>query len=184
MSQVVDEKTVDTLQPVANKAEKGTAEKSDLRPGEKVFTVLLLAVCVFMFYRSWLLWKQFPGIDGPATVPMMASGLPALLLIFSVIGNVRRTSPLSYGNMSIPEKISVLREYLISRNIVVSLIFIVCFCLLLSFGVPFYIVASLFLWGLMSFLAKGNYLKNVLWTSLCLIFVAVVFGMLFNVVMP
>jgi len=184
VSQVVDEKTVNTLQPVADKTEKVTAEKSDLRPGEKVFTVLLFSACVFMFYRSWLLWKQFPDIDGPAMVPMMASALPALLLLFSVIGNVRMTSPLSHEKMSIPGKISILREYLISTNIVVSLIFIVCFCLLLSFGVPFYIVASVFLWGLMSFLAKGDYLKNVLWTALCMIFVAVVFGMLFNVVMP
>jgi hypothetical protein len=36
----------------------------------------------------------------------------------------------------------------------------------------------------MSFLGKGNYVKNVLWTALTMAFIFVVFQFMFSVVMP
>ena len=46
--------------------------KTDLQPGEKGFTIVLLAFCAFLLYRSILLWQQAPGINGPAIVPVLA----------------------------------------------------------------------------------------------------------------
>lgn len=158
--------------------------KTDLQPGEKGFTIVLLAFCAFLLYRSILLWQQAPGINGPAIVPILASGLPALLLAISVLTNFWKTTPLSSKELSGKEKYDIAVTYLFSRNVVVTFVFILAYCVLLHFGISFYIASSLFLWGLMSFLGKGNYVKNVLWTALTMAFIFVVFQFMFSVVMP
>lgn len=158
--------------------------KTDLQPGEKGFTIVLLAFCAFLLYRSILLWQQAPGINGPAIVPVLASGLPALLLAISVLTNFWKTTPLSKAGLSGKEKYDLVVTYLFSRNVLVTLVAIVAYCVLLNMGISFYIVSSLFLWGLMSFLAKGNYIKNILWTALTMAFIFGVFQVMFSVVMP
>lgn len=158
--------------------------KTDLQPGEKVFTLFLFVTCSFMFYQSILLLKEHPGISGPAVLPMLASGLPALLLFGSIIGNVKKKTLLNIRSLNFEQKKKILKDYLFPSAIITALVFIVLYCAMLSFHVPFYIVTSLFLWGLMSLLSRRNYLKNAVWTALTMIFIAVVFGMLFSVVMP
>ena len=106
--------------------------KTDLQPGEKGFTIVLLAFCAFLLYRSMLLWQQAPGINGPAIVPVLASGLPTLLLAISVITNFWKTTPLSSRDLSAKEKYDIATSYLFSKNVVVTLIAIVVYCVLLN----------------------------------------------------
>lgn len=157
--------------------------QAELQSGEKVFTFVMFVFCAVMFYQSYLLWNKNPGLSGPATFPMITSGFPMLLLFFSIIGNFRKKTPVS-GVASLGEKTKIVIEYLFSRNVTIALIFIVSYCLLLSYGVPFYVTTSLFLWGLMTLLYKGNYVKNVIWTAMCIAFIFVVFGLGFGVIMP
>ena len=51
-------------------------------------------------------------------------------------------------------------------------------------GLSFYIATALFLWGSMTYLMKGSYLKNILWTAILIVFAVVVFRMIFGVVFP
>lgn len=76
------------------------------------------------------------------------------------------------------------REYLLSVNVLVAIAAIIGYCALLKLGISFYIVTPVFLWGLMTFYSKGNYLKNLIWTAICMAFVYLVFRLLFNVMMP
>ncbi|WP_281679233.1 hypothetical protein [Synergistes jonesii] len=168
----------------AHKNVNGAAAKADLQPGEKVFTVILFAVTAFLFYRSILLWQTAPGISGPAMLPLLSSGLAALLLAASIAVNIWKTTPVSGKNLTFPQKTSIVLVYLFSKNVVITIIFIFAYCVLLNFRVSFYLSSALFLWGLMSFLAKGGFVKNIIWTAMVLAFIAVVFGMLFSVVMP
>lgn len=168
----------------AHKNVNAAAAKADLQPGEKVFTVILFAVTAFLFYRSILLWQTAPGISGPAMLPLLSSGLAALLLAASIAVNIWKTTPVSGKNLTFPQKTSIVLVYLFSKNVVITIIFIFAYCVLLNFRVSFYLSSALFLWGLMSFLAKGGFVKNIIWTAMVLAFIAVVFGMLFSVVMP
>ena len=168
----------------AHKNVNAAAAKADLQPGEKVFTVILFAVTAFLFYRSILLWQTAPGISGPAMLPLLSSGLAALLLAASIAVNIWKTTPVSGTNLTFPQKTSIVLVYLFSKNVVITIIFIFAYCVLLNFRVSFYLSSALFLWGLMSFLAKGGFVKNIIWTAMVLAFIAVVFGMLFSVVMP
>lgn len=158
--------------------------KTDLQPGEKVFTLIWFVICSLMFYQSALLWKEHPEISGPATLPMLASGLPALLLLGSIIGNIKKSTPLNIGALNTEQKMEILKAYLFPNAIITALVFIILYCVMLSLSVPFYVVTALFLWGLMSLLSRRNYVKNAIWTALTMIFIVVVFGMLFSVVMP
>lgn len=162
---------------------KNVDVKVELQSGEKIFTVVLFGFCVFMFYQSYILWNQNPGLSGPATFPMITSGFPGLLLFFSIISNIGKKTPVSSA-ADFGKKAKIVIAYLFSRNVTIALFFIVFYCLLLSVGIPFYVTTALFLWGLMTLLYKGNYVKNVIWTAMCIAFIFVVFGLGFGVVLP
>lgn len=160
-----------------------TQKKADLQTGEKGFTIILFLICAFILYQAVLLWKQAPGIAGPAIVPLIAIGFATLLVFVSIIANIWKTTPLT-GCHELGRKAKAVMEYLLPLNIVVALLAIAAYCVLLYFKVSFYIVTPIFLYGLMTFLAKGNYVKNILWTALVMAFLIVVFRMLFSVVLP
>jgi hypothetical protein len=46
------------------------------------------------------------------------------------------------------------------------------------------IATPIFLWCTMSFLSRGKFVKNLLWTALCMLFIYLVFRVLFSVVLP
>lgn len=177
------EETSKTTDKTVSTASQNAGVHYDLQPGEKVFTVLLFGICAFFLYQSYKLWQTNPGINGPAIIPLITSGLPALLLGASLISNIWKKTPLN-GIPAVSEKLNAVREYLFSNNVLVALLAIFVYCVLLSFHVPFYIDTGLFLWGLMMYLSRGKAVRNLIATLLCLAFIAVVFGLLFKVVMP
>lgn len=159
-------------------------QKADLQPGEKVFTIVLFLLCCAMLYYSALLWMEHPYITGPATVPLITSAFPAILLLLSIISNLKKRTPLDFGALDFGEKMRKLKEYLFPNSIIVALIFVLGYCVALYVEIPFYISTSIFLWGLISLLCKKGYVRNAIYTAITMAFIAVVFGMIFNVVMP
>jgi hypothetical protein len=61
---------------------------------------------------------------------------------------------------------------------------IAAYCAALLLHISFYIATPLFLWGAMCYLMRQNYLKNLLWTALCMGFIALFFEVLFNISLP
>lgn len=157
--------------------------RGTLRVGEKGFTVILLAVACFFLYQSILLWINKPGVDGPAIIPLISSGAVVLLTLLEVIRNLRKRTVIAKG-IGIRAMAKQVRAYLLPTNVLVAVAAIIGYCALLVLGVSFYIVTPVFLWGLMTFYSKGNYLKNLLWTAICMVFILLVFRLLFNIMMP
>lgn len=164
---------------LADKA-KTPGSLDTLRVGEKGFTVVLLAVAAFMLYQSVMLWQKKPGVAGPAIIPLLSSGLVVLLSLATVVSNIKKKTAIR-KDMPFVGKVKCVCSYLFSSNVLVGLAAIVLYCALLMMGVSFYIVTPIFLWGLMSFYKKGDYLKNLLWTAICMGFIFVVFRLMFNV---
>ncbi len=154
-----------------------------LKPGEKVFTVLLLAVSLFMLAQALLLWRAHPGIAGPAAVPLLSSALVAVLLTVSVFLNIKKPSA-APSDLPPREKARMALNHVFSLDLLIALAAIIAYCALIALGVSFYIVTPVFLWGLTTFFARGGYLKNLLPTTVCVAFVYVVFELLFHISLP
>lgn len=158
-------------------------QTTTLNPGEKVFTVVILLICLFFCYRAWLLWQEYPSIDGPAIFPLVCSGLSVPLLLSLVISNIWKSTPVNFCN-NMAEKQAMLINYLFCKNVDCAIVAIVIYCVLLQLGTPFYVATFPFLWGMMSFFAKKNYVKNALWSVLTLAFIDVAFRMVFSIILP
>ena len=169
---------------MTNEKNTKSEQKPDLQSGEKVFTIILFLLCCVMFYHSIKLWKDNPYITGPATVPLITSAFPAILLLISVVSNFKKKTPLDFGVTNFEAKMKKLREYLFPNSIILAIIFILAYCVALSIGISFYITTTVFLWGLISLLSKKGYVRNAIYTAITMVFIAVVFGMVFHVVMP
>ncbi len=157
--------------------------REPLKPGEKGFTLILLAAALFLLSQAILLWRDHPGIAGPAGVPLLSSALVAALLTVAVVTNVRKPSQ-TPREASAREKITRALRFAVSREALIALAALALGGALIALGVSFYLVAPLFLWGLTSAFSRGNYLKNILPAALCTAFIYVVFGLLFGVALP
>lgn len=151
-------------------------------PGEKGFAVFLFAFGLFFFYQSSLMYQKKPGAASYAAVPLFVS---LLIIVFSVlifIFDLKKES-VNQG-LSIGEKIKNTLLYVFQKDVLVVMIFILIYCIALIKGIGFYIITPFFLWSSMSYLMRKNYLYNILWTILSLLFIYLMFSFAFNVVMP
>lgn len=151
--------------------------------GEKGFAVVLLLAASFFLYQSALLWADKPGFDGPAVIPLISSGAVTLLALITVIRNIFAKKP-PVGAVVRRNAARQAVAYLLPANIVVAIASIIIYCILLRLGVSFYILTPVFLWGLMTFLSRGGYIKNLVWTAICMAFILLVFRLLFGVMLP
>lgn len=156
-----------------------------LEAGEKVFAVILLVLGLAAFALSLELWGRMkePKIASAAAVPLFVSGLWSLMALLTVIENFRLTTPLS-GMKNSFEKIKKGFAYAMPLNVLVVVGMILVYCVLLLVGVSFYVSTPLFLYGTMCFLTRKDYVKNILWTAIVMVFIVVVFRLLFSVVFP
>ena len=156
--------------------------KADLQAGEKVFTIILCIIGALAFWQAAELWMKMsePRIASAAALPLFVSGVWTLLSLTIVLENIKKTTPLTGKTQK--GKLAV--AYIFPRVVVIMIAAVLAYCIALLLGVSFYIVTPIFLWGTMTYLSKGNYVKNILWTAICMAFIYVVFRLVFSVVLP
>jgi len=156
--------------------------KADLQPGEKVFTIILCVIGALAFWQAAELWMKMsePRIASAAALPLFVSGVWTLLSLSIVLENIKKTTPLTGQT----KKGKLALAYIFPRVVVIMIAAVLAYCLSLLVGISFYIVTPIFLWGTMTYLSKGNYVKNILWTAICMAFIFVVFRLVFSVILP
>lgn len=157
-------------------------EAPDFQPGEKGFAVFLLLIGLFFTWQSILLYQQVPGASGSGAVPLFCSVVIDLFAIAILITDRKRLS-INSGK-SFGEVARNTLAYLAGRDVVVTALLVLLYCVAMALGAPFMVVTSIFLWVGMSYLSRGNYGKNIIWTALCMLFIYLVFRVLFSVVLP
>lgn len=157
--------------------------KAPLKPGEKGFTLILLAVALFCLAQALLLWREKPGLAGPAGVPILSAALVSALLTAAVIRNIKAPSE-TPRTLPVRERLMRALRYAVSRDVLYAFAALALYGALLAAGASFYLVTPLFLYGLTTVFSRGNYLKNLLPAALCTAFVYVVFELLFHVQLP
>lgn len=156
--------------------------EKNTKPGEKVFPVLLLIVGILVTKESWGMYKRSPELSGYGTVPLFCGAMITLLSIVIIITNMFHKSDIS--GMSLKEKAAAVVKHLFSLDVLVMLVMIIAYCVLLANGIPFIISSPIFLWASMTYLERGNFVKNILFTAIVMAFVILVFKVGFHVVLP
>lgn len=166
-----------------NKTPPMEAKTEELQKGEKGFTFVLLLMSCFFLWQSILLYQKNPGVSSCAALPLGASGLLTALVLWNVLLNFKKKTPLS-GIKSIAQSVRGAFAYILSKDVVVMIGIVVLYSFALLVGLGFYIATPLFLWGSMCYLLRKDYLKNLLWMAICMLFIFLVFTVAFNVVLP
>lgn len=178
-----------TATPAENKQTEqppaAAAAKPALRAGEKLFTVILCLAGFLLFGQALQLWLRLspPRNASAAALPLFVSGLWALLALSIVIENRRRLSPLS-ALRPWPQKLKAGLHYALPRPVFVMLLLVLVYCILLWLRLSFFVATPLFLYAAMCYFRRGDYLKNLLWTALVMLFIVVIFRFLFGIVFP
>lgn len=156
--------------------------QTSFKPGEKGFAVFWLLIGLFFTWQSFLLYQQSPGASSYGAVPLFCS---LMIDIFAVIILITDRSKRS-ANTGLPLVTAAKNaiSFLATRDILIVSAMVLIYCIALYLGGGFMIVTPLFLWCSMTYLSRGNILKNLLWTALCMLFIYLVFRVLFSVVLP
>lgn len=152
------------------------------KPGEKVFTLILFIVGALFTKGSWSMYKADPTLQGYGTVPLFCGIMIMVFSAFILLRSLRTKSEVA--GLSFKEKAAELRKHLFAGDVIITLLIILAYCALLAFNVPFIIASPLFLWGAMTYLRRGGWIKNIIYTAIIMVFVILVFNVGFSVVLP
>ncbi len=159
-----------------------TNETQQFKSGEKGFSFFLLAFGLFFTWQSLLLYQESPELSSYGSVPLFCSLAISILSLLVIITDWNKESVNS--GKAILQQVKNALSHLFTKDVIVMVAFVVAYCSALCVGVNFMISTPVFLWVSMTFLSRGNYVKNLLWSALCMGFIYVVFQILFSVVLP
>jgi len=157
-------------------------KENPFQPGEKGFAFFLLIFGGIFFYQSILMYQKEPGASSYAAVPLFVSGLIVIFSIAIIISDWKKASQnhgLSFGGV-----LKQTMKYMLPTDVLVTFALILLYCAALYLGLGFVYATPVFLWISMSYLMRKNYVKNLLWTGLCMAFILLVFSYMFSVVLP
>lgn len=157
--------------------------KTDMTgPGERGFILLLLVLGIYITIESWKMYQDSPMLSGYGTVPLICGVLLSVLSAFALVRALMMESEIR--GLPAEEKAKKTVQHLFSRDVVITLGLIVLYCISMALGAPFIIATPVFLWVSMTYLRRGQYLKNVLYSAIVFAFVYLVFHVGFSVVLP
>ncbi|MGF6905771.1 tripartite tricarboxylate transporter TctB family protein [Fusobacterium sp. PH5-44] len=158
-------------------------EKEDkFKPGEKGFAVFLLLFGLYFFYGSINLYRNDPKPSSYGAVPLFVS---AVIIIFSLAVIISdRKKKTETEKMNRKKMIGTTLSYIFPLDVLIIMILMVLYCIGLYVNIGFFIATPIFLWFSMCYLMRKNYLKNIIWTALSMVFILIIFTHIFKVVLP
>ncbi len=155
--------------------------KTQRRPGELVFAILILLFSLVMFYQSFLI-SGFREISGPGVFPMLASGA----MVLSGIAIVRASLRLPPPGMAADPRSDHVRRFFAEVTPVRLIVMLALICLYVAAMplVGFVGSSAGFLFLAIVYLWRKNLLLCALVSAGSLAVIYAVFRLLFQVVLP
>ncbi len=152
------------------------------KPGEKGFPFLLLLLGIFITAESVKMYREAPTLEGYGTMPLICGILIIILSVFIILNNFRYKSEIT--GLPVGEQAKAILSHLCSKEVMVMMALIVVYCIVLNAGVPFLVSSPVFLWVSMTYLRRGGYVRNIVYTLIIMVFIYLVFKVAFQVVFP
>lgn len=155
-------------------------EKKELPVGERGLSYILIAISLFVIYTAYNISGKKLTSSSPGAFPLFIS---VLLLIFAIWiwGEKRKLSPNPYS--SYREKIGALGNKVFTKDVMVVVLLLIIYCISLDI-IGFPITTFAFLWLCISYLQRGNILKNLFIAALNLGIIMLIFKVVFKVILP
>lgn len=144
------------------------------RPGEVVFTLLLLLGSLFLLWQAYGI-SGFSGLSSAGAFPMAMSAVMVVSLVMVLFKTVRRPAP--------DAVIERFRKEILPATVLVFCGLILIYSLILNW-LGFIPSSFLFLLVSITFLQGGRFLRALGLSVLSIICVYVVFRLVFQVVLP
>jgi len=149
-------------------------EQATRRPGELVFSLLLLVFSVAAFWQAYGI-SGFTGKTTPGVFPMLAAGIMILSGLVILVSAAKALPE--------PNDAPGFFTQVLSLNHIVLIGLVLGYVLLMPL-VGFVISSALFLFGAFQFLWRKNPLAMLALTALTLAVIYVIFREVFQVVLP
>ncbi|WFA07874.1 tripartite tricarboxylate transporter TctB family protein [Tissierella sp. Yu-01] len=153
------------------------------KPGERGFAIILLIVGILALIESMKMFMKEPTSSSFGALPLFLSSVIVIFMIKIILFEDRSTGT---GNKkgNFKELINSTLRYIFPKDIIVVFLFLILYCLLLVFGLGFEMSSTIFLIASMTYLMRGQILRNVIYTGLSMTFILVVFKTIFQVILP
>ncbi|WP_434310309.1 tripartite tricarboxylate transporter TctB family protein [Hominifimenecus sp. rT4P-3] len=162
--------------------EPAALKKAEQKPGTRMVSLLFIVVAAVFFWESIGIYQDDPSLSGSSTFPLIVSGFLLILGVADLIQNIRKGSATT--GMGIGEKCKSIVQYLLPKNALVFLLMTVVYYVMLEFGVGFVISSLIFLLAAMCYLIPKNFVKNLIYTGVCIGALYLIFKVLFKVFLP
>lgn len=151
-----------------------------LMPGEIGINILVLAICLVFAVESAKLYAQDPTPYSMGAMPLFLSILCTICSIWTLVAGLR-AEKLVFA--SFKERLRAIQAHVVPMDILVIFGLFIAYCGSLSVF-KFVVSTPVFLWCCMTYLARGNYLKNILYSGLTSAFIIIIFRYVFKVILP
>ena len=142
------------------------------RPGEGVFSLVLVAVSAFLFWTAYGI-SGFEELSSPGALPMAASG--TMLAASFIIAAKTFKAPLT--------RRETFRQHILPPAILIAMAMIAAYAVLLR-PLGFLPTSFLFLLVLVRILGKRNVMVCAAVSAACVLLIYLVFRIIFTVIMP
>lgn len=156
---------------------------SKTKPGEKGFSIALLIIGILALIESIRMYMKEPTPSSFGALPLFLSSLIVICMI-KIIFFEERSNKANASKISLKELLINIKNYVFPKDIVTIFIFMVVYCLLLVLGIGFEISSTLFLIISMTYLMRGQLLKNLIYTGIIMTLIFLVFSTIFQVILP
>ena len=153
------------------------------KPGERGFAIILLIVGVLALIESIKMFMKEPTPSSFGALPLFLSSIIVIFMLKIILFEDRKIVN-DNKKSNFRELFKSTYKYIFPKDIVVVLFFLILYCLLLVLGLGFEISSTIFLIVTMTYLMRGQILRNVIYTGLSMTFILVVFKTIFQVILP
>ena len=157
--------------------------KVTTKPGEKGFSLIMLVIGILFLIESIRMFMEEPTSSSYGALPLFLS-CSIVILMLKIILVEYRNNGTNKDKVSLIDSIISVKNYAFTKDIVFEFIFMVAYCILLILGLGFEISSSLFLLVSMTYLMRGQLLKNSIYTLITMAFILIVFKTVFQVILP
>ncbi|THF47753.1 tripartite tricarboxylate transporter TctB family protein [Allorhizobium terrae] len=144
------------------------------RPGELVFTILLLAASTFMLWQAYAI-SGFESLSSAGAFPMAMTAIMVGSIVYVLARLFRQAAP--------PHLLLRMKTEILPRTVVVFSCIILAYSLVLE-TLGFVIASFIFLLVSIWFLEGGRFKRAMLFSIVSIICVYIVFRLIFQVVLP
>jgi len=148
---------------------------SKLRPGERIFAVLLLLFSAVAFYEAYQI-SGFSGLTSGGVLPMLASAVMIISGVFILRDTFRRRASAQYT-------FTQTAAFLLSPRLILFVALLVLYAALMPW-LGFILASAIFMFLAIAFLWRRSLLLSIAVTSVAMVVIYVIFRLVFKVVLP